>query len=69
MNENIYSKEKQILYNREEKLPKYQFTKSLTSFHMKKAFSKNPINQNTIKKPVPLVQEKSVKNKRVYLSR
>ena len=69
MYENIYSKEKQILSNGDAKLPKNQFTKSLTSFHTKNTLSKNVMSQNQIKKPAPLLQEKSVKNKRVYLSR
>ena len=69
MYESIYSKEKQMKYKGDSKLSKNQFTKSLTSFHTKKILSKNVISQNTIKKTAPLVQEKSVKNKRIYLSR
>ena len=69
MYENIYSKEKQILSNGEMKLSKNQFTKSLTSFHSKKPIQKNIISQNPIKKSCPIKQEKSVKNKRIYLSR
>ncbi len=69
MYENIYSKEKQILSNGEMKLSKNQFTKSLTSFHTKKPIQKNILIQNQIKKSYAIKQEKSVKNKRVYLSR
>ena len=69
MYESIYSKEKQMKYKGDSKLSKNQFTKSLTSFHTKKILSKNVISQNTVKKTAPLVQEKSVKNKRIYFSR
>ena len=69
MYEGIYSKENQILSKGETKLEKNQFTKSLTSFHTKKILTKNIVTQNTIKKPGSIKQEKSVKNKKVYLSR
>ena len=61
--------EKQTLQNENKKLSHNQFTKSLTSFHTKKTFSKNTTQQNSTKKTGPLKQEKSFKNKRVYLSR
>ena len=69
MYENIQSKEKQILSNDDIKLSKNQFTKSLTSFHTKKGITKNIYQQNASKKPEPIKDENSVKNKRVYLSR
>jgi hypothetical protein len=69
MYENIQSKEKQILSNDDIKLSKNQFTKSLTSFHTKKGIAKNIYQQNASKKPEPIKDENSVKNKRVYLSR
>ena len=69
MFENVYSSEKQTLSNGDSKISQNQFTKSLTSFHTKKSLSKNMVNQNQNKKAVPIKQEKSVKNKRVYLSR
>lgn len=69
MYENVYSTEKQTLSNGDSKLSQNQFTKSLTSFHTKKTLSKNVINQNPQKKTVPIKQEKTVKNKRIYFSR
>ena len=69
MYENIYSKEKQNLLNGDTKISQNQFTKSLTSFHTKKTIPKNIYQQNLLKKSEPINQEKSVKNKRVYLSR
>jgi hypothetical protein len=69
MFENIYSSEKQTLSNGDSKFSQNQFTKSLTSFHTKKTLSKNIISQNQNKKTVPVKQEKTVKNKRIYLSR
>ena len=69
MYENFHSNEKQILSNGDSKLSQNHFTKSLTSFHTKKAVSKNVCQQNLIKKSEPIKQDKSVKNKRIYLSR
>ena len=69
MYENIYSNEKQTLQNGESKISESQFTKSLTSFHIKSTLSKNIINQNPGKKVGPIKNQKTVKNKRVYLSR
>ena len=63
-----YSSEKQLLTNGDSKLTKNQFTKSLTSFHTKKSISKNISTQNPPKKSSLIKQDKSVKNKRVYLS-
>ena len=63
-----YSTEKQSLTNGDSKLTKNQFTKSLTSFHTKKTTSKNISNQNPPKKSLIKPENKSVKNKRVYLS-
>jgi len=68
MYENKYSIEKPTLINGDSKLTKNQFTKSLTSFHTKKNISKNISSQNPPKKPGLIKQDKSVKNKRVYLS-
>jgi hypothetical protein len=64
-----FDNEKKTLPNDNKKLSHNQFTKSLTSFHTKKTLSKNIINQNQNKKTVPVKQEKTVKNKRIYLSR
>ena len=61
--------EKQTLQNVNKKLSHNQFTKPLTLLHTKKTFSKNTTQQNSTKKTGPLKQEKSFKNKRVYLSR
>ena len=69
MYENIQSKEKQYLSNGDVKLSKNQFTKSLTSFHTKKGIAKSVYHHNVLKKPEPIKDENSVKNKRVYLSR
>lgn len=69
MYENIYSNEKQTLQNGESKLSQNQFTKSLTSFHIKSTLPKNIINQNPGKKVGSIKHQKTVKNKRVYLSR
>ena len=63
-----FSSEKQNLTNGDSKLNKNKFTKSLTSFHTKKNMSKNISSQNPPKKPGQIKQDKSVKNKRVYLS-
>ena len=63
-----FSTEKQTLTNGDSKLNKNKFTKSLTSFHTKKNISKNISSQNPSKKPGQIKQDKSVKNKRVYLS-
>ena len=68
MYENNYSTEKQIITNGDSKLTKNQFAKSLTSFHTKKNISKNISSQNPPKKSGVIKQDKSVKNKRVYLS-
>ena len=68
MYETNYSNEKQNITNGESKLIKNQFTKSLTSFHTKKPISKNFPNQPAPKKSALIKQDKSVKNKRVYLS-
>lgn len=69
MYENVYSKEKQELSNGSAKFQKNHFTKSLTSFSTKKSFAKNIIIQNPLKKSTCINQEKSVKNKKIYLSR
>lgn len=69
MYENFQSNEKQNLLNGDSKLSQNQFTKSLTSFHTKKAIAKNVCLQNPVKKSGPIKQDKSVKNKRIYLSR
>ena len=69
MYENFLSNEKQILSNGDSKLSQNQFTKSLTSFQTKKGISKNIYQQNMQKKSGPIKQDKSVKNKRIYLSR
>jgi hypothetical protein len=69
MYENIQSKERQIVSNGDVRISKNQFTKSLTSFHTKKGIAKSVYEQNTSKKPEPIKDENSVKNKRVYLSR
>jgi hypothetical protein len=69
MYENFLSNEKQTLSNGDSKLSKNPFTKSLTSFHTKKPISKNMCQQNEMKKSGPMKQDKSVKNKRIYLSR
>lgn len=69
MYETNYSTEKHVVSNGEPKLSKNQFTKSLTFFHTKKGASKNISTQNATKKPNLNKQDKSVKNKRVYLSR
>ena len=63
-----YSNEKQNITNGDSKLTKNAFTKSLTSFHTKKPISKNFPNQPVQKKSSLIKQDKSVKNKRVYLS-
>ena len=68
MYENNYTTEKQIITNGDSKLTKNQFAKSLTSFHTKKNISKNISSQNPPKKSGVIKQDKSVKNKRVYLS-
>ena len=68
MYESNYSTDKQILTNGDSKLSKNQFSKSLTSFHTKKNISKNISSQNPPKKSGLIKQDKSVKNKRVYLS-
>ena len=68
MYENNYSTEKQVITNGDSKLSKNQFAKSLTSFHTKKNITKNISGQNPPKKPGLIKQDKSVKNKRVYLS-
>ena len=60
---------KQMLQNENKKLSHNKFTKSLTSFHFKKTFSKNTTQQNSTKKTGPLKQEKSFKNKKAFLSR
>ena len=65
-----FENDRQTLPNDNKKLSHNQFTKSLTSFHTKKTFSKNVNQQNSLKKSTgPLKQEKSAKTKRVYLSR
>ena len=69
MYENIYSKEKPELSNGNSRLPKNQFTKSFTSFCTKKTSVKNVISQNHLKKANCINQDKSVKNKKIYLSR
>ena len=69
MYENCHSNEKQTLSNGDSKLSQNQFTKSLTSFHTKKGMPKNFCQQNVLKKTGPIKQDKSVKNKRIYLSR
>ena len=69
MYETNYSTEKNSISNGETKLTKNKFTKSLTSFHTKKVTSKNISTQNPPKKTSFNKQDKSVKNKRVYLSR
>ena len=61
--------DRQTLSNDNKKIAPNQFAKSLTSFHTKKTFSKNTTQQNSTKKTIQLKQEKSFKNKRVYLSR
>lgn len=61
--------DRQTLPNDNKKISQNQFTKSLTSFHTKKTFSKNATQHNSTKKTIPLKQDKSFKNKRVYLSR
>ena len=63
-----YSNEKQNITNGDSKLTKNPFTKSLTSFHTKKPISKNFPNQPAPKKSSLIKQDKSVKNKRIYLS-
>jgi hypothetical protein len=63
-----FENDKQTLPNDNKKLTHNQFTKSLTSFHTKKTFSKNQTQQNSSKKNPVIKQEKS-KTKRVYLSR
>ena len=68
MYEANYSNEKQNITNGDSKLTKNAFTKSLTSFHTKKPISKNFPNQPVQKKSSLIKQDKSVKNKRVYLS-
>jgi len=69
MYENFHSNEKQALSNGDSNLSQNQFTKSLTSFHTKKGMPKNVCQQNVLKKSGPIKQDKSVKNKRIYLSR
>ena len=69
MYENIYLKENQNLLNDDIKIPQNKFTKSLTSFHTKKTLPKNSYQQSLLEKSTPIEQEKSVKNKRIYLSR
>ena len=64
-----FDNERKTLPNDNKKLSHNQFTKSLTSFHTKKTFSKNVTQQNSTKKTGPIKQEKSAKTKRVYLSR
>ena len=64
-----FDNERKTLPNDNKKLSHNQFTKSLTSFHTKKTFSKNVTQQNSTKKAGPVKQEKSAKTKRVYLSR
>ena len=61
--------ERPTLTNDSKKITQNQFTKSLTSFHTKKTFSKNTSQQNSTKKQALLKPEKTSKNKRVYLSR
>ena len=69
MYENILSKEKQDLSKGNLKHSKNPMAKSLTSFSIIKSFAKNGINQNPLKKSIFINQEKSVKNKKIYLSR
>ena len=65
-----FENDRQTLLNDNKKLSHNQFTKSLTSFHTKKTFSKNVTQQNSTKKSTgPIKQEKPAKTKRVYLSR
>ena len=45
-----FENDKQTLPNDNKKLTHNQFTKSLTSFHTKKTFSKNQTQQNSSKK-------------------
>ena len=51
--------EKQTLQYENKKLSHNQFTKSLTSFHTKKTFSKNTTQQNSTKK------NKSIKTRKI----
>ena len=68
MYENFEINERQTVPNENSKLSQSKFTKSLTLFHTKKNLSKIITQQNTIKNPCSLKQNKYSKTKRIYFS-
>ena len=68
MYENFEFNERITVPNGKSKISEKKFTKSLTSFHIKKSISNKGTQQNTIKKTGLIKKDKNSKSKRIYFS-